>query len=77
MGPSVALILGAVLQWAALSSLSSAQGGCRRGGGVDSMLQTQVQREARELQHDLSCYANTTARDLFEAEIRRQFGISG
>lgn len=74
MGPFVAFTLGVVLQWAAPSSAAGLQDACRRGGGVDSMLLSQDQREARELQYDISCSENDTARALFLENVIHHYG---
>lgn len=80
MGPSAAFTLGVVLQWAALSSLASGsvqENACRRGGGVDSVLLTQDQTGARELQHDISCSNDDEARALFLENVLLQYHHGG
>ncbi len=56
---------------------SSEQRGCLRGGGVDSMLRSEEQLRAQELQHDISCDVNRTARRLYLGEVRELYGLTG
>lgn len=76
------LLLGVLcIHWTGLvepAACFSLQGsGCNPGGGVDSTQSSIDQHRAQESQFELSCDGNITARDLFLADIRAQFGVTG
>lgn len=71
------LFWGSALKVTVAISSSEQQQGCLRGGGVDSMLRSEEQLRAQELQHDISCDKNRTARRLYLGEVRELYGLTG
>lgn len=60
------------------SSTFDLQGlGCRPEGGVDSSRSSQEQLAAHELQQEISCDGNTTAKNQLLEDVKAEFGVTG
>ena len=59
-----------------MESGAQVHAGCSAGGGVDMSENSQEQRIAQQLQFEVSCDGNSTARSLFVDSVKAEFGIT-